>query len=147
MTGLLPDPVRDHYVVIDGRRFPPKQVLGVVTGLSRSEFTSHQALRVLRNLGFGAGRRSVTAVPETRRPASLTTPPAERSPPALRRRPTAEALAPYVGEWVAIWETEVLVGAPSAGEVVGWLNEHRLRADSMFRVPRDRLEASGAAPL
>jgi len=52
-----------------------------------------------------------------------------------------------VGEWVAIRGTEVLVGAPSAREVVGWLSEHRQHADSMFRVPGGALEASGVAPL
>jgi hypothetical protein len=37
---LTPEPIRTHYVVIDGRRFPPKQVLAAVTGIDRSDFIS-----------------------------------------------------------------------------------------------------------
>lgn len=36
MAGLLPEPLHEHYVVIDGTRFPPKQVLVTVTGLART---------------------------------------------------------------------------------------------------------------
>jgi len=32
-------PISSHYVVIDGRRFLPKQVIGEVTGLDRADFT------------------------------------------------------------------------------------------------------------
>ena len=46
----LPDPVQEHYVIVCGRRFPPKQVLGRVTGLDRADFTTHQARRILRRL-------------------------------------------------------------------------------------------------
>ncbi len=49
MTARLPGPVRDQYVVIDGRRFPAKRVLGVVTGHRRPGFTGPRALRVLQN--------------------------------------------------------------------------------------------------
>ncbi|MDQ2706902.1 MAG: hypothetical protein M3Z25_04390 [Actinomycetota bacterium] len=31
-----PEPVREHYVVIGRRRYPPKQVLALVTGLDRA---------------------------------------------------------------------------------------------------------------
>jgi hypothetical protein len=48
--------------------------------------------------------------------------------------------------WVATKEGEVLVAAQEPGTVVGWLAEHRQRADSMFRVPGTEPEASGAAP-
>lgn len=55
---MEPEPVKEHYVVVSGRRFPPKQVLGVVTGLDRADFTTHQARAVLRRIGFGVFRRS-----------------------------------------------------------------------------------------
>lgn len=64
----------------------------------------------------------------------------------MRTRPTAETLEPFIGQWVATKEGEVLVGAPKPQAVVGWLAEHRQQADSMFRVPSNELEASGSAP-
>ena len=33
--GTSPEPIREHFVVISGRRWPPKQVLALVTGLDR----------------------------------------------------------------------------------------------------------------
>jgi hypothetical protein len=58
LSRELPDPLRDHYVVIGGRRFPPKQVVSLVTGLDRADFNTHQARGVLSRLGFTVGRRS-----------------------------------------------------------------------------------------
>lgn len=144
LAGVLAEPAKSHYVVVGGRRYPPKQVIAVVTGLPRSAFTSHQALRVLRNLGFNAGRQATSTAGAR---STVSQPPG--SPPAgseVRRRPSAEALEPHVGEWVAVRGSEVLVGARSVREVVSWLSSHRQTADGMFRVPRDRVEASGAAP-
>ncbi len=54
VANVLPDPLRDHYVVVDGRRFPPKQVLACVTG--RADFTTQQARRILQRVGFLVGR-------------------------------------------------------------------------------------------
>lgn len=45
MDGVLPEPLKIHYVVVAGRRYPPKQVLEVVTGIDRSDFTTHHARR------------------------------------------------------------------------------------------------------
>ena len=64
----------------------------------------------------------------------------------MAARPSAEALDPYVGQWVATKGPEVLVAAADPRAVVGWLAEHRKQADSMFRVPQDEFEASGVAP-
>ena len=44
---MLPDPVREHYVLVRGRRYPPKQVLACVTGLNRADFTTQEAWRIL----------------------------------------------------------------------------------------------------
>ena len=137
MRTVLPEPLRDHFVVVGRRRYPPKQVLGEVTGLDRAEFTTHHARRILTGLGFAAGRRS--------------TEPAPPGPTRLRRdapepRPSAEALEPFVGQWVATKGSEVLVAAHEPRLVVGWLSEHGLEADSMFRVPADEFEAGGLAP-
>ena len=52
LRGGAPEQVREHWVEVDGRRWPPKQALALVTGLDRAEFTSHIALRQFRRLGL-----------------------------------------------------------------------------------------------
>jgi hypothetical protein len=47
-----PDPIRTHWVEIDGRRWPPKQAFRIATGLTDEPFISHFALRVFQRLGF-----------------------------------------------------------------------------------------------
>ena len=140
MRTVLPEPLNDHFVVIGRHRYPPKQVLSEVTGLDRAEFTTHHARRILTGLGFAAGRRSsAPARGEAARPEG-------RDRAAVSARPSAETLEPFVGQWVATRGPEVLVAAPDPRAVVGWLSEHRLKADSMFRVPSNEFEASGLAP-
>ena len=56
MEGVEPNPVREHYVEVGGRRFPPKQVLAAVTGLDLLDFQTTSARRVLGKLGFELGR-------------------------------------------------------------------------------------------
>jgi hypothetical protein len=133
----LPDPVRDHYVVVEGRRFPPKQILARVTGLDRADFTTHHARRILSRLGFMAGRRS-TPQPEQ-------APPQPRLPHGGRQ---AAALAPYIGKWVALGEPwEVLVAADTPQEVLRWLERHdKTATGGMFRVPRSAEETEIIAP-
>jgi hypothetical protein len=137
MHGLLPDPLHEHYVVVEGRRFPPKQVIACATGLDRADFTTHQARRILRRLGFVAARVGHDD---------------DQPPPAIRDGPhrghQAAVLSPYVGQWVALaGPTEVLVAADTPQEVISWLNRHERRADyGMFRVPGTALEAEGAGP-
>jgi hypothetical protein len=140
MRAVLPEPLTDHFVVVGRRRYPPKQVLGHVTGLDRAEFTTHHARRILTGLGFAAGRRSSgSARGDARKPAR-----ARRGAGAAR--PSAETLEPFVGQWVATKGPEVLVAAREPTTVVSWLSEHSVKADSMFRVPADEHEARGAAP-
>ena len=52
VRGRVPEDVRAHWVDVDGLRWPPKQALALATGLDRTEFTSHIALRQLERLGF-----------------------------------------------------------------------------------------------
>jgi hypothetical protein len=141
MQAVLPEPLKDHFVVIGQRRYPPKQVLGEITGLDRAEFTSHHARRILTGLGFPAGRRSSHLARRT------ATRPSAGSRTAHRVRPAPETLEPFVGQWVATKGPEVLVAAPEPRTVVGWLSEHGLKADSMFRVAAGEREASGLAPV
>lgn len=177
MRGVLPDPISTHYVVIGARRYPPKQVIGLVTGIDRADFTTHQARRVLMGLGFAVGRRPSGAAEATGRapgdapvdlaPSGHTTQSASRVAGAPvessvsivattgaapitttdRERELAEALRPLGGEWVAIKDGELLIATPTPKELVGWLARHDRRADSMFRVPEDELALAGLAPL
>jgi hypothetical protein len=147
LRGELPEPIHEHFVVINGRRWPPKQVLALVTGLDRADFTTHQARRVLTRLGFPAGR---AASPPRRHPvthiAAATPPPSVASEAIGRPASLAEALRPFIGLWVAVRDDDVLVAAPSPKEVVAWLARHRQRAQSMFRVVDSEQAITGAAP-
>jgi hypothetical protein len=145
LGGELPEPIAEHFVVINGRRWPPKQVLALVTGLDRADFTTHQARRALTRLGFTAGRAahpgrrgSAGSIPGEPRPAAV------RAAPGAQ--PLAEALRPFIGQWVAVRGDEVLVAAHSPKEVVAWLARHQQKAQSVFRVPESEHALSGAAP-
>ena len=146
LEGVLPEPIHKHYVVINGRRWPPKQVLALVTGLDRADFTTHQARRALTRLGFPAARAASSR--EQYASADRAT---GASGPASGRATTqpttlVEALRPFIGLWVAVCGDEVLVAAPSPKDVVAWLARHGQRAQSMFRVPDSEQAVTGAAP-
>lgn len=140
LERVLPEPVREHYVVVGSRRYPPKQVLSEVTGLDRADFTTHQARRILKRVGFTAAR--VTPEPAVPEMAELAT-----STPYGGRQ--ASALADYAGKWVALaGPTTVLVAADTPQDVLRWLARHERKATGgMFRVPAGPAEAEGAAPL
>jgi hypothetical protein len=137
VDGVLPDPVREHYVVVGGRRFPPKQVIADATGLDRADFTTHQARRVLKRLGFAAAR--VGRENETGEVDRGVGPYGGRQ---------AAALGPFIGKWVALeTPTSVLVAADSPEDVLAWLAKHERKASyGMFRVPRTAAEAEGTGP-
>jgi hypothetical protein len=155
MRDVQPEPIASHYVVIDSRRYPPKQVVSAVTGVDRADFTSHHARRILTGLGFPAGRRQPPPEPVERKEggdearvrrgvgASVPSPRSAGS----STRPSAAALEPFIGEWVATKGPEVLVAARDPRTVVSWLAEHRQQAESMFRVPEEEYRAGGIAPL
>jgi hypothetical protein len=145
LEGVLPEPIREHFVVINGRRWPPKQVLALVTGLDRADFTTHQARRALTRLGFPAAR----ALRSREHPMRAAQAAASSGPSAGgtgSTRTSAEALRPFIGLWVAVRGDEVLVAASSPKEVVAWLARHGQRAQSMFRVPDSDQAITGAAP-
>lgn len=61
MRGVEPETIREHFVVIGDKVFPPKQALAQVTGWNRRTFTTMEATRVLGRLGFvcqRAGQRA-----------------------------------------------------------------------------------------
>ena len=139
----LPDPVLEHYVVVCGRRFPPKQVLASVTGLDRADFTTHQARRILMRLGFVAARAGHRR-PDAADPARADDHNEGDGPQHGRQ---AAALEAYIGQWVALaGPTEILVAADSPQDVLAWLSRHGRQASGMFRVPAESAEAEGAAP-
>lgn len=146
VSDTLPEPIREHFVIIGGRRWPPKQVLALVTGLDRADFTTHQARRILTRLGFTAARtggvRAQQALSARRTgPSGLALAETPAEPPSR-----AEVLRPFIGQWVAVRGGEVLVAASSPRQVVAWLAEHGQRAQSMFRVPGSEQVITGAAP-
>jgi len=139
LEGVLPEPLREHYVVIRARRYPPKQVLSEVTGFDRADFTTHQARRILKRLGFTAARVAPHSdAPETDGGSTA-------GPHSGRQ---AETLAEYAGQWVALaGPTTVLVAADTPQEVLRWLARHERKASAgMLRVPSRPAEAQGLAP-
>jgi hypothetical protein len=137
LAAVIPEPVREHYVVVCGRRYPPKQVIQLVTRVDRADFTTHQARRILKRLGFGAARSTDDGPPH---PEAFATGPHGGA--------QAAALSPFVGKWVALASpTDVLVAADAPEDVLSWLSRHERRATyGMFRVPGTLAEAEGAAP-
>jgi len=57
MRDVEPEPIREHFVVIGEKPFPPKQALAQVTGWDRQTFTTMEAIRVLTRIGFVCQRR------------------------------------------------------------------------------------------
>lgn len=129
VAAVDPEPIREHYVVIGRRRYPPKQVVAALTGLDRADFTTHQARAILRRLGFGVYRRRPSRPPDDR-----------RGMPGPHRGAEAAALEPYVGRWIAQDGLEVLFDADSPQSVVRWLRTNGLRA-RVWRVPAAPAEA------
>lgn len=142
MRREMPESIQAHYVVVSGRRFPPKQVISAVTGLDRSEFITTQARSVLERLGFSVGR---VGSPPAASKAAGGGPTGARSTDADDRLTReADLLRPYLGQFVAVdpeW-TEVVASGPDAAavsralEVIG-------RVGVIFRVPLDPAQDVG----
>jgi hypothetical protein len=146
LQGALPEPIREHFVVINGRRWPPKQVLALVTGLDRADFTTHHARRVLTRLGFPAGRAVAGRRHQPVASGGAAPPPSAAYGADEGPAPSAETLRPYIGLWVAVRGDDVLVAAPTPKQVVAWLSQHGQRAQSMFRVVDSEQAIAGVAP-
>lgn len=130
MRRVTPEPIRSHYVVIERRRFPPKQVIAAVTGLDRSAFITTQARSILDRLGFTVGRLgSAPAAAQVEVPASSAD---------ERLRSEADLLRPHIGEFVAVdpdW-TEVIASGPDPRSVARALRAVG-RPGTIFQVPTD----------
>ena len=68
MRRVPPEPIQKHLVEIEDDMYPPKQVFATVTGRPRTSFTTMEAQRVLRRLGFVC--RPVGAFDAARPPGS-----------------------------------------------------------------------------
>jgi len=55
MKGKEPDDIDKYYVVLEGRKYPIKQVIEEVCGIPLIGFTSMDAYRILEKLGFKIG--------------------------------------------------------------------------------------------
>jgi hypothetical protein len=128
LQETLPEPIHEHFVAVNGRRWPPKQVLAWVTGLDRADFTTHQARRTLTRLGFPAGRAVRARTRHAQASRSVVPSPPDASRTNGDAGPLAEAPRPFIGLWVAVRDDEVLVAAPAPKEVVAWLAQHHQRA-------------------
>lgn len=137
MERAEPEKLRDHFVVVEGQRYPPKQVIAAVTGIDRNDFTTNQARSILRRLGFIVGRVGVVSEPAQR----------YETPQHETRSEEAEKLRPFIGKWVVSKDGEVLVSGDDPIEVYRWLERNDRYGDSMFRVPVDpRFETHSWAP-
>lgn len=56
VKGVAPSAARSHVVDVEGVEYPVKQVFAEATGLDLLDFTTNQARRVLRKLGFSLRR-------------------------------------------------------------------------------------------
>jgi hypothetical protein len=173
MEGVRPEAVASYFVVVKGRRYPPRQVMSEATGLAPKAILSANAERRLRELGFITGRvperttpyadsddrmEGITAAGEKkyyrsgellkrRYHRSVSKPGSTEAPVSTSHaRDTFEAqLRQHVGEWVATRGTDLLFAAPEAKSVITWLTEHGERAESMYKVPEDFSQISGTA--
>jgi hypothetical protein len=129
MRDVRPEPIQAHYVIVGGRRFPPKQVIATVTGLDRSAFISTQARRILEKLDFTVGRLGTPAAVVAEAPTVAVDERLERE---------AEMLRPYLGQYVAVdpdW-TEVIASGPDP-RLVSRAIRTIGRVGVIFRVPVD----------
>lgn len=56
LAGHPAEPIRIHWVEMDGRRWPPKQALEAIAGVQRAAFTTYRACDILGRLGFTTSR-------------------------------------------------------------------------------------------
>jgi len=52
MRDVEPEPIKKHFVKIDDKEFPVKQVITQTIGIPKISFTSMDAYNILRRLGF-----------------------------------------------------------------------------------------------
>jgi len=66
LVNVEPEPLRQVFVLVNARRFPVKQALAIGAGIVRSGFTTQDAIRILRKMGFTVSELPVTFQLRTR---------------------------------------------------------------------------------
>lgn len=93
-----PEPIREHWVEVDGTLYPPKQAYHLLTGISRSDYNTDEALTQLRKHGFATSSYatgSVKTSPPTTRPLTRKT--TQSAPAKKKPEPTPAGKTP--GTW------------------------------------------------
>lgn len=112
LAGRRPEAIQTHWVYVEGTRWPPKQVLEVVTGVDRSRFISHAALRALQGLGF-----TTSDIPRTKKgPSSRSVARARVVTPTQTPAEVLESLHRAVDVLAEFVGTEELTGRIAALE-------------------------------
>ncbi len=52
LAGIEPELGVKYFIVIEGKEYPIKQIVGKAFSLSRADFVTQEAYRILRRLGF-----------------------------------------------------------------------------------------------
>ncbi len=52
MAGIQPETLRQYFIIINGKKFPPKQVIAEALNLGKVQFTTMAATNILERLGF-----------------------------------------------------------------------------------------------
>jgi hypothetical protein len=71
LRGRGPDRIQTHWVEVDGIRFPVKQALEAVLGISRTTFTSQVARSQFDRLGFPTSSGPRTTAPAAQQPSTV----------------------------------------------------------------------------
>lgn len=91
-----PEPIREHWCLVDGVRYPVKQAYHLITRTPRSRFTAHQAIARLRAMGFETTRYVRTSAARSDQIALLPGPP--RVEPQSDPGDAFAILAGYLGD-------------------------------------------------
>jgi hypothetical protein len=52
MVGIQPETTRQYFIIINGKKFPPKQIIAKALNLRKAQFTTMNATNILERLGF-----------------------------------------------------------------------------------------------
>lgn len=116
-----PDPVRTHWVEIDGRRWPPKQAFRAAMGFTDEPFISHFAIRVFRRLGF-----ATSALPDESPQGTSSSTLREHAPSTT---PTGTASLTDEDATLAFRRLDDFLAAAPLTAVLAELEERLLNAD------------------
>lgn len=130
VRGASPEPIRTHWVEVDGRRWPPKLALRVAAELGNDEpFISHFALRIFQRLGFTTSDIPQASGQADESPHAVVDRVAE---PALTDEDALEAFRRLDGFLAATPLTAALAGLESQLVGVDQANAAAVAAESGF---------------